>query len=157
VAEAAAPTPAAPPAKRSPLLLIVIGLVAVLAGGGGAGWFFFVHHRGPVAPAAHAEEAKPPAHVLRAGTVVINVAGTEGKRFLRTTVEVGASSKDAKHLEELKAPLLDAAINVLGTKALGALLEPERDGLREELKKRFNAVLGHPMVTHVYLTEFIVQ
>ena len=90
--------------------------------------------------------------------MVVNVAGTEGKRYLRTTVEVGAAPKDAKHLEELKAPLLDAAVAVLGKKELASLLEPgDRQELREELKTRFNAALGHPLVTHVYLTEFIVQ
>jgi flagellar FliL protein len=150
----------APPAKRSPKLLIVGALVTVLAGGGGAGWFFFLHKAGGKgAPAAaHAEETKPPAHVLKAGTVVVNIAGTEGKRYLRTTVEVGAAPKDAKHLEELKAPLLDAAIEVLGQKSLAALLEAgDREPLREELRTKFNAALGHAAVTHVYLTEFLIQ
>jgi len=61
------------------------------------------------------------------------------------------------HLEEFRAPLLDATIEVVSTKPLEQLLGPERDPLREELKKRFNALLGHPAVTHVYLTEFLVQ
>jgi len=155
---AAAPTTEAPPKRRRlPLLLLILAVVAVLAGGGGAGWFFFIHQRGVKPPAAHAEETKPPSHVLKAGTVVVNIAGTEGKRYLRTTVEVGASAKDAKHLEELRAPLMDATIEVLSAKPLDKLLEPERDPLRTELKTRFNTVLGHPAVTHVYLTEFLVQ
>jgi len=96
--------------------------------------------------------------VLKAGTVVVNIAGTEGKRYLRTTVEVGAALKDVKHLEELKAPLLDAAVEVLGKKPLAVLLEPgDREPLREELRTKFNAALGHPAVTRVYLTEFIIQ
>jgi flagellar FliL protein len=153
-------TAAAPPARRSRMPLIAGALAVVLAGGGGAGWFFFVHKAGAKsAPAeAHAEEHKPPAHVMRAGTVVVNIAGTEGKRYLRTTVEVGAALKDAKHLEEFKAPLLDAALDVLGTKPLPALLEPgDREPLREELRTKFNAALGHPAVIRVYLTEFLVQ
>ena len=156
-AEAAAPTTEAPPKRRRLPLVPILAVVVVLAGGGGAGWFFFLHQRGVKPPPAHAEEAKPPSHVLKAGTVVVNIAGTEGKRYLRTTVEVGASAKDAKHLEELKAPLIDATIEVLSTKSLDKLLEPERDPLRAELKTRFNTVLGHPAVTHVYLTEFLVQ
>jgi flagellar FliL protein len=153
-------TAGAAPARRSPLLLIVAALVVVLAGGGAAGWFFFLHKPGVKATAteAHADEAKPPAHLVKAGTVVVNIAGTEGKRYLRTTLEIGASAKDAKHLEEFKAPLIDAALDVLGTKSLAALLEPaDRQLLRDELKKKFNAALGHPAVTHVYLTEFIIQ
>jgi flagellar protein FliL len=153
-------TAGAAPARRSPLLLIVVAVVVALAGGGAAGWFFFLHKPGLRATAteAHAEEPKAPAHLVKAGTVVVNVAGTEGKRYLRTTVEVGAAAKDAKHLEEFKAPLLDAALDVLGTKPLATLLEPgDRQPLRDELKKKFNAALGHPAVTHVYLTEFIIQ
>jgi flagellar FliL protein len=144
-------------AKRSARLLIVAAVLVVLAGAGGAGWFFFFHQRGVKPPAAHTEEVKPPVHVLKAGTVVVNIAGTEGKRYLRTTVEVGSTEKDAERLEELRAPLLDATIEVLSTKPLEQLLGTERDPLREELKKRFNAVVGHPAVTHVYLTEFLVQ
>jgi flagellar FliL protein len=153
-------TAGTPPARRSPVPLIVAALVVVLAGAGGAGWFFFVHKATvKAAPTeAHAEVETPPAHVIRAGTVVVNIAGTEGKRYLRTTLELGAGPKDAKHLEEFKAPLLDAALDVLGTKPLATLLEPgDRQHLREELKKRFNAALGHPAVTRVYLTEFIIQ
>jgi len=157
-AEAATPAREAPAKRRRPLVLIALAVGAVLAGGGGAGWFFFIHQSAGVEPpAAHAGEPRPPVHVLRAGTVVVNIAGTEGKRYLRTTVEVGASAKDAKHLEELKAPLIDAAIEVLSTKPLDKLLAPERDPLRAELKSRFNAVIGHAAVTHVYLTEFLVQ
>src|SRR5215813_7092643 len=158
-AEAATPAREAPAKRRRPLVLIALAVGAVLAGGGGAGWFFFIHQSAGVEPpAAHAGEPRPPVHVLRAGTVVVNIAGTEGKRYLRTTLEIGASAKDAKHLEELKAPLLDAALDVLGTKPLTTLLEPgDRQPLREELRKKFNAALGHPLVTRVYLTEFIVQ
>jgi flagellar basal body-associated protein FliL len=155
--EATAPAAETAPVKgkRSARLSIVAAVLVVLAGGSGAGWFFF-SQRGVKPPAAHTEEVKPPLHVLKAGTVVVNIAGTEGKRYLRTTVEVGATEKDAKHLEELRAPLRDLTIEVRSTKPLEQLLGPERDPLREELKKRFNAVLGHPAVTHVY-TEFLVQ
>ena len=153
-------TAGAPAARRSPVMLIVAALVVVLAGAGGAGWFFFLQKPAvkAVSTEAHAEEAPPPGHVMKAGTVVVNIACTEGKRYLRTTLEIGAAPKDAKHLEELKAPLLDAALDVLGTKPLATLLEPgDRQPLREELRKKFNTALGHPVVTRVYFTEFIVQ
>jgi flagellar basal body-associated protein FliL len=102
--------------------------------------------------------AKPPEHVVKVGTIVVNVAGTDGRRYLRTTVELGAKAKDAKHLEELRAPLLDAAIGVLGGKPLAELLDPEeRDGLREELLERLNQVTGGHGISHVFLTEFVVQ
>jgi flagellar basal body-associated protein FliL len=102
--------------------------------------------------------AKPPEHVVKVGTIVVNVAGTDGRRYLRTTLELGAKAKESKHLEELRAPLLDAAIGILGGKPLPELLDPEeRDGLREELLERLNEVTGGHGISHVFLTEFVVQ
>jgi flagellar FliL protein len=161
---APAETPAAgadPPKKKSKrgLLLVIVGLVAVLAGGGGAGWFFFLRPKGP-APAKQEEVHKAPEHILKAGTLVVNIAGTEGRRYLRTTLEVGTAPKQAKHVEELRPLLLDAANTILGTKDLGELLEPEqREHLKEELRERLNEAIGgpKPVITHVLLSEFVIQ
>lgn len=161
-AEAPAAAAEAAPKKKGKmgLLLIIVGLVVVLAGGGGAGWFFFLRPHGPV-EAKKEETHKPPEHIIKAGTLVVNIAGTEGRRYLRTTLEVGAGPKDAKHLEELRPLMLDAANGVLGTKPLDELLEPDgREDLKEELKHRLNEAVGHgkkDVITHVMLTEFVIQ
>lgn len=152
--------PAAPaPAKRSSRLLLIVGALVVVLGGGGAGtWFFLV--RGPAKVEEHQEEvARPPRHMLKIGTIVVNIAGTDGRRYLRTTLEVGAAEKESKHIEELKPVLLDAAHAVLGAESLANLLEPEqRDTLKGELRERLNAAVGkRDAITHVLLTEFVIQ
>jgi flagellar basal body-associated protein FliL len=149
----------APPArKRSLLLVIAAALAVVLLGGGASAWFFFFRTAGQRDEKKEAS-AKPPAHILKAGTLIVNIAGTEGRRYLRTTLELGLGPKEVKHVEELKPVLLDAANGVLGAKPLAQLLEPaERDTLKDELKQRLNAVLGKPkVITHVLLTEFVIQ
>ena len=145
----------APRKGKSRLILIAAVLLVVLAGGAGA-WFFL--HRGHHPAEAKEPEGKPPEHIVKLGTVVVNVAGTEGRRYLRATVELGAGGKDVKKIEELRAPLVDTAIHVLGAKELAGLLNPEERGeLRDELKTRLNEAIGGKGVSHVYLTEFVIQ
>ena len=151
----------APSGGKKKLLVIVAAAVVLLGGGGGAAWWFFL--RAPV-PKAEAKEDphKPPEHVVKLGTIVVNVAGTEGRRYLRTTVEIGSKGKmGGGHGadDSVRARLVDAAISVLGGQELATLLDPdERDAIREELKESLNTALGHgESITHVFLTEFIVQ
>jgi flagellar FliL protein len=151
----------APSGGKKKLLVIVAAAVVLLGGGGGAAWWFFL--RSPV-PKAEAKEDphKPPEHVVKLGTIVVNVAGTEGRRYLRTTVEIGTKGKmGGGHGadDSVRARLVDAAISVLGGQELSTLLDPdERDEIREELKESLNKALGHgESITHVFLTEFIVQ
>jgi flagellar basal body-associated protein FliL len=151
------PAPAAAAAKPRRLLLILacaaIG-VAVLAGGTAAWMLFF---RGKPAE-AKVEEKKPP-HVFRVGTIVVNVAETNGRRYLRTTVELAvADAKEMKRLEERKTPMVDAAIAALGAMPLEKLLDhTHRDDLKTELRQRVNAVVGGEPVQDVFFTEFVIQ
>lgn len=148
-------TPAAP-AKGKSKLIVIAAAAVVLLGGGGAGAWYFLLRPAPVA-AKEDPAAKPPEHVVKVGTIVVNVAGSEGRRYLRATIEVGGSAKAAAHIEHGKAPLVDAAISVLAGKDLALLLDVEkRGGLRDELRERLDKA-AHGGVTHVFLTEFVVQ
>lgn len=150
------PQPApAPKPGRSKLLVLggVVGLVVLLLGAGGAWLVFARGHRdgGDKAP-------EKPAHIWKAGTIVVNVAGTEGRRYLRATVELGVDAKEVKQLEQRRAPLLDAAIEVLASKRLEQLLETnEREKLKDELKRQLNSAAGSTRISQVFLTEFVVQ
>jgi flagellar protein FliL len=165
MAAAAEPAPEKPAKGRVALGLpgrriLMIGGAAmlVLAIGGGAAWFFLLrgHRHGP-APVA-ASVVHEPAHVWKAGTVVVNIAGTGGRRYLRTTIELGVAPKAAKHVDEQRALLVDTALGVLGAEPLDRLLDPgQREPLRAHLKERLNETLGRADVTHVFLTEFVVQ
>lgn len=159
-ASPAAPEPQPPPAPqhRGGRMLVIgalIGVLVLVLGAGGA-WFVFTQMgRGGGGKTA---EAKHAAHIWKAGTIVVNVAGTEGRRYLRATVELGVDAKEAKRLEESRAPLLDAAIEVLASKRLEQLFEVnEREKLRDELKRHLNSALGGQQISQVFLTEFVVQ
>lgn len=111
---------------------------------------------GPRAEAVPQNRA--PVHVFRAGTIVVNVAESSGRRYLRTTLELGTSAKDGRRLEDLRAPILDAAIGILGGTPLDTLLDhTKREGLKEELKNRINERIGAGGVSQVFFTEFVIQ
>ncbi|MBI4245880.1 MAG: flagellar basal body-associated FliL family protein [Candidatus Rokubacteria bacterium] len=150
----AAPPPAAPPRPRRLLLILTWGALAVaLLISGAATWLLLFN--GPRAEAV----ARGPAHVFRAGTLVVNVSGSEGRRYLRVTVELGAGSpKDFKRLDEQRAAILDAAIGVLGATSLETLLDhDQRDPLKTALRTKLNQTLGGQPVTQVFFTEFVIQ
>ena len=58
-----------------------------------------------------------------------------------------------------KAPMLnDVVTSVVTTKVPSDLATAEgKERLREELKERFEAVVGEPKVANVYFTEFVMQ
>lgn len=154
----AEPQAEAPPRRRRGLLLGIAGILLVLLlGGGGAAYYVLVLGKART-PRAEAAPPPVPSHVFKVGTIVVNVAGTDGRRYLRTTLELGATEKAVKQLEKLRALAVDTAIGVLAAKPLEVLLDPgQRDGLREELRGQLNRALGDQAITHLYLTEFLVQ
>ncbi|MBI3636624.1 MAG: flagellar basal body-associated FliL family protein [Candidatus Rokubacteria bacterium] len=110
-------------------------------------------------PRAEAVQPKAPVHVYRAGTIVVNIAESSGRRYLRTTLELGTpSAKEGHRLEEMRAQILDAAIGVLGATPADSLLDhAKRDELKEELKKAINERVGPKTVSQVFFTEFVIQ
>lgn len=154
---AAAPPQAVtpPPASRRLLLALTcsalgLAVVATVA----AAWILFVP-RSPVAEAVN----PAPAHVMRVGTLVVNVAGTNGRRYLRTTLELGtASARDGRRLEDHRTPLMDAALGVLSATPLEDLLDHDRRAaLKHQMRARLNATVGGEPIEHVYFTEFVIQ
>lgn len=147
-----------PPRRRRGLLLgIAAALLVLLLGGGGAAYYVLVLGKAK-APRTEAAPPPVPAHVFKVGTIVVNVARTDGRRYLRTTLELGATERAAKQMEKFRALAVDTAIGVLAAKPLEVLLDPgQRDGLREELRGQLNRALGDQAITHLYLTEFLVQ
>ncbi len=153
IAPAPPVTPA--PAGRRRLLLVVMfcALGVAAASSTVALWLFF-------APGGRAEAvSRGPAYVFRVGTIVVNVAETNGRRYLRTTVELAApSSKEMRRLEEHRTPLVDAAIGVLGATPLESLLDhAKRETLKTEMRGRLNEAVGGQPVNQVFFTEFVIQ
>ena len=151
------------PAKNYAGLLLKLGIFAALAAGAFAVVLFVVR---PLFPPVAAGDAKPKPAVPRFGrvialdSVVVNVAQTEGRRYLKVTVhlEVPDEEKLVKEVESRKPQLLDLIVATLTKKTLSEVTAPEAlDKLRDEVRERFVPALGPERVRQVFITEFVVQ
>jgi flagellar FliL protein len=92
--------------------------------------------------------------------VVVNLAGTMGTRYLKTSfIVTGVGGKSVKGtFETQKAKLTDITLNVLSSLTLADLEEPgSKNVLREKLVAAYNQALGKRMVEQVYFSDFVIQ
>lgn len=92
--------------------------------------------------------------------VVVNLAGTMGTRYLKTTFVVsGVKAAGLKAVFEAnKAKLTDVTLNVLSSLTLAELEEPgSKNVLREKLVTAYNQALGKRTADQVYFSDFVVQ
>jgi flagellar FliL protein len=92
--------------------------------------------------------------------VVVNLAGTMGTRYLKTTFLVTAA-KDADikaAFDGAKPRLTDVTLNVLSSLTLADLEEPGAKNLiREKLVGAYNQALGKKVAEQVYFSDFVIQ
>lgn len=92
--------------------------------------------------------------------VVVNLAGTMGTRYLKTSfIVTGVGGKSVKGtFENQKAKLTDITLNVLSSLTLADLEEPgSKNVLREKLVAAYNQALGKRLVEQVYFSDFVIQ
>lgn len=91
--------------------------------------------------------------------VVVNLAGTMGTRYLKTSFLVTGAEPGIKALfEENKPRLTDVTLNVLSSLSLADLEEPgAKNVLREKLVAAYNQALGRKVAEQVYFSDFVVQ
>ncbi len=184
--KAAASAPAAAPAAKSFSLKAWIPALAVIALAPAASWGVTQYlllprlqkklsQAGPVetapaeaaaaAPAAEKKDAKgapvaPPSYTF--DNMVVNLAGTMGTRYLKTTfIVIGSDPNIEAIFTQNKARLTDVTLNVLSSLTLADLEEPgAKNVLREKLVSAYNQALeavGHPVADQVWFSDFVVQ
>lgn len=93
--------------------------------------------------------------------VVVNLAGTMGTRYLKTSFVVTPAEKNTSLkgvFEGQKAKLTDITLNVLSSLTLADLEEPgAKNVLREKLVAAYNQALGKRVVEQVYFSDFVIQ
>jgi flagellar FliL protein len=92
--------------------------------------------------------------------VIVNLAGTMGTRYLKTTFLVtGAKDVDVKAaFEGAKPRLTDVTLNVLSSLTLSDLEEPgAKNIIREKLVGAYNQALGRKVADQVYFSDFVIQ
>ncbi len=185
----AVPVPAATPAKKGGALAQWIPLIAAIILAPALSWAVSEYVLLPrmvtklatvkvgseapdehAAPAAEAkEEGKGKGEKGKEGAgnpttyefqnVVVNLAGTMGTRYLKTSfVVTGTDAKIKETFETQKAKLTDITLNVLSSLSLADLEEPgAKNVLREKLVLAYNQALGKRVAEQVYFSDFVVQ
>jgi flagellar FliL protein len=152
---------AAKPRRPLPAWLPKVGVLVALAAAAFGVALFVV---GPMLPAATGE-AKPKSaekfgRVLALEPVVVNLAQTEGRRYLKATVhlEISEEEKVVKEVEARKPQIQDLLVATFSRKSLLDATAPEAlDALRGEILERVAQLLGRERVRRVFITEFVVQ
>jgi flagellar FliL protein len=92
--------------------------------------------------------------------VVVNLAGTMGTRYLKTSFLVtGAPNVNiGTAFEAAKPRLTDVTLNVLSSLTLADLEEPgAKNVIREKLVAAYNQALGRKVADQVYFSDFVIQ
>jgi flagellar FliL protein len=91
--------------------------------------------------------------------IVVNLAGTMGTRYLKTSfIVTGLDASIKSTFEGQKAKLTDVTLNVLSSLSLADLEEPgAKNVLREKLVLAYNQALGKRLAEQVYFSDFVVQ
>lgn len=94
--------------------------------------------------------------------VVVNLAGTMGTRYLKTSFHVVGDPKGSadikKVFEENRTKLYDTTLNVLSALTLADLEEAgAKNVIREKLVSAYNQALGKRVAEQVYFSDFVVQ
>jgi len=98
-------------------------------------------------------------HVYVVKDLIVNPAGTNGLRFLLTTIGLEVTSEETvKELEKRDVQIDDSIIGILTSKTLPELDDTStRDSLKVSIKNQVNKELLTGSVINVYFSKFIIQ
>lgn len=176
MSETPQPTPQNPEKPAAgPAPVVLIGVVAAALIAGGAVGAFLVGPRFVPKAAAKttaaaegegaAEHSKKGKHgeekksVHKIENLIVNPAGSQGARFLMTTVAIEVSDeKTIDLLRDRDVQVRDRVIAMFESKSLEDLTRPgSREKLKRELEELIEPIAGNPASLHVYLPQFVIQ
>jgi len=172
---AAGAAPAIKPGGSPPFLLIGV-IVAALAAGGAAGALFVAPAITSARAGKHAgnqtvdddgkdgkdgdkadSHTKPAVYKLE--NLIVNPAGSQGSRFLMTTVAFELpDEKMGTRFQDHEAQVRDLVMSTLERQTLDKLTRPgARDSLKQALVAAVAPVTGGSKRVRVYLPQFVIQ
>ncbi len=98
-------------------------------------------------------------HIYIIKDMIVNPAGTNGQRYLLTTIAFNVSSEEAlKDLEKKEMAVRDALNSVLTSKGMDELIDvAQREPLRKEIAERVKELVTHGKLSGVYFSKYIIQ
>ena len=113
----------------------------------------------PAKAAESKESADQAKSIFVVKDIIVNPAGTNGTRFLLTTVgfEINGVERE-KDIEKKEVQVRDVLNTVLTSKGLDDLVRPEqREALRREILQKVSEMLPAGTLSNVYFSKFIIQ
>lgn len=98
--------------------------------------------------------------IIPVDTIVVNLSGSNARRYLKAKVHLEAKDAETKKKIEAKTiPIKDRLISILSSKTLEDTDGLEgQESLRSEIKKNIDAILKmEGGILQVYFSEFVVQ
>jgi flagellar FliL protein len=145
------------PKKKSSLKLIIIASVAlaIIASGAIAGYFLMTK----ADPKKPLPEKPVVISVWPMDAFIINIAETNGERYLKLVIQLEVSEPAVgPELEQFKPRIRDSILDLLTSKTFKDLVDlAGKQRLREDIAGRINNILQRGKVTKVYFTDFVIQ
>jgi flagellar basal body-associated protein FliL len=152
------------PATRGAMKWVAIGVATLLLAGGSAGGFFWWRARvaaEPVAAGAHEEATLSAAGVVTLEPFIVNLADTDGSRFLRVQLRLlVAGHREAKEIQENEVTVLrlrSAILELLSVQMADRLVSQDgKAALKKTIADRASSLTGVKVID-VLFSEFVVQ
>lgn len=148
------------------VVIIIISVAVLFMGMVGAGFFILWNKisqmpQGPamVEEIAVEEEENVIGPLYTLDTMIVNLSGHGGKRYLRVTMALELSDPEAVTTIESRLPQVrDAVLMILPTKKYEDVSTTDgKIALRNEVMEKINTLMTKGQVNNIYFTEFVVQ
>lgn len=98
-------------------------------------------------------------HIYVIKDLIINPAGTNGQRYLLSTIAFNVSTDEAlKSLERKEMAVRDLLNSILTSKTMDQLIDvTQRDPLRQEIASKAKTLVNHGKLNSVYFSKYIIQ
>jgi flagellar FliL protein len=164
---------AAPAAKAKPKAIVLIGVIIAAIGAGAGGGFVLAPRLAP--PAAgkadsadaepghdtkeHGKGEKEGGKIFKIENLIVNPAGSEGARFLMTSVAFEVETEVAEAaLKDHDVQVRDLIVTRLESQTMRMLTQPyARDSIKRLLAAAIVPLVGPKARVTVYLPQFVIQ
>ena len=137
-------------------MIIIISVALVVVAAGAIGGYFLMTKTDTKKPL---QEKPAVISVWPMDAFVVNIAETNGERYLKIVIQLEVSDPGVgPELEQLKPRIRDSILDLLTPKTFKDLIDPAgKQRLREDIAGRINNILQRGKVTKVYFTDFVIQ
>lgn len=151
--------------KKVLIIIIIAGLFFLVSTGG---VFFLLwnklaslesQNKEVVEEASEQEETDSIGTIYSVDTFIANLASTDGKRYLRITMDLDYSENElAEELEGRLPQIRDSILMILTTKRFEDVNNIDgKIALRNEIVEKLNSFLQKGSINNIYFTEFVIQ